>query len=207
MKFAFFSHGITKEAALKLAELVGKPPEECKILYITTPANVYPPNPSWLMETMEQLRGYKFQLERFDIEEAYKEGTDIKEKLSGFDIVYVSGGNTFYFIYWAYKTGLKEMISEFLSREGVYAGESAGVDSQFEDLTPIAKLEDPGLAPKAIYKGFHHTDTVVIPHWENPKYYERLEKARKYYEDKGIETEVIKDGEAVFVEGERVVKV
>jgi dipeptidase E len=201
MKFAFFSHGINKQLAGNLASLVQKPTNRCKILYITTPANTYLPNPEWLMETLDQLESFGFKVDRFELENAYDEGLDLKIHFSKYDIVFVSGGNTFYFLSWANKVGFKDAMKDFQKSGGVYAGESAGLVCNFKDLTPIAWLDEPEKAPSPVKEGLQLTDLIVIPHWETPRYQEKLEKTKAYYEDRGLEVDVIRDYEGLFVDG------
>lgn len=198
MKFAFFSHGISSRAIQKLSKLTGKRASEISILYITTPANPYGGRPDWLIETLDQLEIAGFRITTFDLEQAYKQGIDTKDLLEGKDIVFVSGGNAFYFLYWVKKTGFKSILKKFLERGGVYAGESAGAVCMIKDMTPIAWADKPDLVPEIINRGLQLTNIICIPHWENMKYHETLVKIKKYYEKNGSQVYTIRDNEALF---------
>jgi dipeptidase E len=208
MKFAFISHGISDKAAEKLVELVGKKPSEIKIVYITTAVNTYPPDPDWFIESREQIKNIGVKLESFDLEEGFSENVNLEKYFSDVDVVFFSGGNTFYLLYWIYKTGFDKILLKLMGRKNfVYAGESAGVVCQVEDLTAVGWLDKPEEAPELPKTGLMFTDLVVVPHWGNPKYQEKLVKMKDYYEGKGLRVEVIEDNEAIFVDGDKVEKV
>jgi len=207
MKFAFFSYGITNAAANKLVSMVGKKSHEIKAVYITTAANTYPPEPGWLIQTQKELKSIFPNLEVFDLEKAYKDKVDLKKHFVDKDLVFFSGGNTFYLLYWIRKTDFDLLLKKMMKRGVVYAGESAGVVCQIEDLTPIAWLDEPKKAPKSMKKGLMFTDLIVIPHWNNPKYQKKLIKTKNYYENRGLSVEIIEDSQAIFVNGKKVEKV
>lgn len=200
MKFVFVSHGISKKGLGEIAKLVGKKPAHTKLLFIYTPAKTYLPNPNWLVESRNELKNYGFRVHDFDIEDAYKEGFDIKREIYSSDIVCVSGGNTFYFLYWAKQTGLKYILEEFLDNGGVYMGESAGVVCQIADLEPIKWLDKPEVAPEIVEKGLQLTDKIVIPHWGNPKYQAQLAKTRDYYLSNGLNVDTLGDGQIMIID-------
>lgn len=202
MKFVFISHGIPSLATKRICEMVGKSSKDIKVLYITTPANTYPPNPSWLVEAKEDIKKQGFQMTEFDIEK--KGGEIVQSFVAAHDVVWVSGGNAFYFLYWAEKVGLKEMLVKFLSRGGVYAGESAGIVCQIKDLEPIKWADHPEKAPQLIREGMQLTDIVAIPHWGDQKYGEVMKKIKVYYEKKGIKPYLLRNGEALIIDGGKI---
>lgn len=204
MKFVFISHGIPKGLKEKISEFVGKSPAEIKILYITTPANTYPEDAPWLVDSINDIKSQGFQMTRMDIEEMSPE--DIHSAVFQNDIVWISGGNTFYFMYWANKIGLKEILKEYLEKGGVYAGESAGVVCQIRDLEPIKWVDNPDKAPEVVTEGMQLTDIVVLPHWGWEKYAKEFKKIREYYVERGIKPYLLKDGEAIVINNEVVEK-
>ncbi|MCX6119113.1 MAG: Type 1 glutamine amidotransferase-like domain-containing protein [Proteobacteria bacterium] len=48
------------------------------------------------------------------------------EKALNTDLIYLGGGNTFYFLYWIKRQGLDTRLRQFVARGGVLAGLSAG---------------------------------------------------------------------------------
>lgn len=168
MNFVFISHGIPRLLVNRMEEMVGKTSKDIKILYITTPANTYPEKVDWLVEAMNEIKSNGFQMDEYTIETETPE--NIIKQVNSHDIVWISGGNVFYFMYWAAKKGLKEILKDYLLKGGVYAGESAGVVCQIRDLEPIKWADNPNEAPEIINEGMQLTDVVVIPHWGWEKY-------------------------------------
>ena len=199
MKFVFVSHGISPKANIEIQKLVGKQSSDTKILFITTAANTYPPDISWLVESRQELANYSYQLTEYDIEAAFKEKQDIKKIVNQHDIVLISGGNTFYFLYWAQKVGLKKILSEYLNNGGIYMGESAGVVCQIKDLEPIKWADNPDKSPEPISEGMQLTDLIIIPHWDHPRFKEINVKIRDYYQSRGLVTYELRNGEIMLV--------
>lgn len=204
MRLALFSHGISRKAARKLIGWAGKKPKDTKVVYITTAANTYPPNPDWLMETMNELKNIGFQVERFDLEDSYKKGIDLKKHFVGTDIIFISGGNTFYLVYWMRKSGFEKTLIQLLKKGVIYAGESAGAVCLFDNIETMGLIDKPTLAPKPIKRGLNLTNFITIPHWGSEKYQTRLEKIKRHYESKECKIYALADNEALFVEKGKV---
>lgn len=203
MKFIFVSHGINPIARKKLLEFVNNKSSKIKVLFIDTPAKTYQPEPAWLLESYNELVGMGMAVERYDIEEAFNKQEDIEAKINKYDIVAVSGGNVFYFLFWAEKVGLKRILENYLNNGGVYLGESAGVVCHVKNIEPLKLIDSPEKAPGVVNHGLELTNFIVIPHWGNKKYQELLEKTRQEYSNQRLKTEVLRDGEVMFIEGDK----
>lgn len=107
-------------------------------------------------------------------------------------------------MYWAEKVELKEILSNFLIKGGIYAGESAGVVCQIKELEPIKWADNPDKAPELVREGMQLTDLVVIPHWNDKKYGPIMERVKVYYENKNIKPYLLEDGQALIVNGENI---
>lgn len=202
MKFVFISSEIPKLATKRICEMAGKQAHEIKVLYITTPQNTYAKNAEWIIDSRNDLLGQKFKVSEYDIEN--KNRNEVEDNVKKSDIVWISGGNTFYFLYWAEKVGLKEILLGFLDKGGIYAGESAGVVCQIKDLEPIKWADNPDKAPELVKEGMQLTDLVVLPHWNDKKYGPIMEKIKVYYESKNIKPYLFEDGQALIVDGEKI---
>jgi dipeptidase E len=201
MKFVFVSHGINEVARKKLIALAGK---NTKLLLIDTPAKTYIPSPPWLIESIDELIEIGFKVDRFDIEDAHYNKVDLATKFKEYGVVAVSGGNVFYFLYWAEKVGLKKILEDYLNNGGIYLGESAGAVCQHHDLEPLKLADKPELAPAIVAYGLELTDIIIIPHWDNVKYHEVMEKIRNMYVDQQLETYPLNDNQVMFVDGEQI---
>lgn len=201
MKFVFVSHGINLLARKKLLDLAGA---NTSLLLIDTPAKTYAPTPSWFNDSVDELIETGFNVDRYDIEDAYNNQEDIAAKFKNYGVVAVSGGNVFYFLYWAQKVGLKQILREYLDKGGIYLGESAGAVCQVKDIIPFAVADKPELAPEPVTQGMELTDIIIIPHWNNQKYRAVLESVRNHYEAKGLTTYTLNDSQVMFVDGEHI---
>lgn len=205
MNFVFISSGIPKLLAKRVCNMVGKPAKDIRLLYITTPANTYPVGVDWAMKAIVDIKNQGFAVVLYDIQGKTK--GEVQGLVNKADIVWVSGGNVFYFLYWAKKVGLKKILHEFLQKGGVYAGESAGIVCHIKDLEPIKWIDHPEKAPKLITEGMQLTDLVVLPHSNHPKYGPDILKIRDYYEKKGLSPYLLKDGEALIIKDDRIEKI
>lgn len=200
MKFIFVSHGISSTARKKIIDFVGPNP---KLLLITTPAKTYSPTPSWLTDSIEELRQIGFTVDLYDIEQAFLDKDDIATKIKNYGVVGVSGGNVFYFLHWAYQVGLKEILQNFLNNGGIFLGESAGAVCQIHDLEPLKLADKPELAPTVVKHGLELTDIIIVPHWNNPKYQSVLEKIRELYLQQNLTVYPLSDGQVMIVDGNK----
>lgn len=124
MKMLLTSAGITNQSiASALVELVGKSPEEIKVGFISTAANVEEGNKDWYIRQLTNL--YKYGITWVDVFDISVPEVDWRKRLSGVDVVMVSGGNTFYLLDQMRKVGFGEWLKSELG-DKVYVGISAG---------------------------------------------------------------------------------
>lgn len=101
----------------------------------------------------------------FDLTGATKE--TVAQKLSGFDIVYVGGGNTFYLLEKMKACDFSSALNDFFNRGGLYIGSSAGAVVCAHDIGYIAPMDDPSAANLQDYKGLCLVDRPVVPHTDS----------------------------------------
>lgn len=83
-------------------------------------------------------------------------------------------------------------------------GESAGVVCHIKDIEPLRLADDPDKAPELVSHGLELTNLVVIPHWDNPKYKAVMSKIREQYTNQGITTHLLRDGEVMFIDDNKI---
>ena len=125
MKFLLTSGGLTNKAiAQALLDLAGKPAENVSVAFIPTAANVEPGDKSWLINDLQNLKKQGFKvIDIIDISALPQELW--QPRIESADILFFSGGDTFYLMHWLKKSGLAELLPELL-KSRVYAGISAG---------------------------------------------------------------------------------
>lgn len=118
------------------------------------------------------------------------------EELAGFDVIYVNGGNTYFLLHWAKKSGFDKLIVDFVGRGGLYVGVSAGsliAGNSIEVLDYVGG--DENLIGLRDLSGVGLLEYTIRPHYDK----EKMEQAILEYE-KNSDVEVMRfaDGEAVI---------
>lgn len=87
------------------------------------------------------------------------------------DIVYVSGGNTFFLIDWLRKSGTDRLIKKHLNSGKLYVGESGGAIVCAEDLGYITAMDlVPNSYAQKDFAGLAVVDFCVVPHYLCPPF-------------------------------------
>jgi dipeptidase E len=207
MKLVLFSHGITKEAGRKICKWVGKKAGEIKVSYITTPVNPRGFKPEWCIETENQIREFIGRVEEFDVEQYLGKNFNFGKYFSNRDIIFISGGNTFYVSYWMKEVGAEKPLKKLIN-EGkvIYAGESAGIVYLMKDYKVFKLADKPKKAPEIINEGLGLINFAPLPHWGGEKYGNVMQKIEKTYQEEGVETVRLTDGQAMFIkDGRRLI--
>lgn len=140
---------------LKFLELVGKDPEEIKVLFIPTAAQTKEEK-YYANESKKEI----LELGIKDIIEYNLEGETPKE----FDAIYVCGGNTFYLLDKVRKSGFDKRVIEFIDKGKVYVGVSAG-SIIMGPLIGIAAPFDQNQIGLKDLTGLKLIDSVITPHY------------------------------------------
>ncbi len=125
------SAGIVPEIRKEVLLLLTKKPSEIKAVFVVTGAYGEPPEkyggavPWWLVRDKQTLfdSGIK-QVEELDIRGKTK--TQLEKILADKDIIFVSGGNTFFLLHYARESGFDKLVPKFVKRGALYIGASAG---------------------------------------------------------------------------------
>ncbi|HIH31740.1 TPA: type 1 glutamine amidotransferase-like domain-containing protein [Candidatus Woesearchaeota archaeon] len=127
----------------------------------------------------------------------------LDKKLSNMDVIFVSGGNTFYLLEVMKKSGFDKIIKTLLAKEIVYVGSSAGSCVVAPDITPIKLLDDPKKAKSLkSYTALNLTRTLVLPHLNTKKFGARCLATKKKYEKK-YDMTPLNDNQVLIVKGNK----
>ena len=137
MKLLLTSSGLSKRAiGERLQQLVApKTPSEVRVAFIPTAANVEPYSKDWLIGQFLQLQRYGFY--QIDIVDIAADGVDWQSRLAEADVLWLSGGNTFYLLDQVRKTGFDEWLKTH-GKGKVYVGGSASTIL----MTPTIKVAE-----------------------------------------------------------------
>lgn len=193
------SSGLTKDMIKSFVNLIGKPPEEVKILYIPTAGiendgaregiaiclyelslmgirseNIFVYNLELILS-----KGYKRTYSAYVTEEPMVSRLMGTEELKEFDAVFVSGGDSAVLCREMVRTGFDGVMEQAVNAGLIYVGISAG------SMYAAGNFED----------GLSIIPNPVIPHWNG----DRL---------KSLPTDCgkiqIADGQAVYIEGDKI---
>jgi len=124
MKLLLTSTGvINSEIINALQSTLDKPLSEVTVFFVPTAINQLEDSRQRLSEYKSQLSDLVKKTHTVDI--AKEQKIEWIEKLNNSDLIYVSGGNPYYLLYWVRKSGLSDILSEALQTKA-YFGISAG---------------------------------------------------------------------------------
>ena len=191
---------LTSVASQSLDNIVSelpKSPEELKVVFIPTAADTYAKdNRPWFDADRGKFIELGFQLEDFDLKGKSEE--EVRATLSKADIIFVSGGNTFYLLEKVKQSGFDKVLRKLKASDKIYIGSSAGSVIVGPNTEPIKDFDDPSAADLDSYEGIGLVDFVVLPHWGKEKYAVKQEAVIKEFGNK-YKLKPIKDGEMVVV--------
>lgn len=179
----------------KIVPKLLKKPEELKVMFIPTAGDPYEEKP-WLEADRGKLVELGFQVTDFDLKE--KTEAEIREAVSKVDIIFVAGGNTFYLLEKARKSGFEKVIKELKNSDKIYIGSSAGSIIAGPNLEPVRDFDHPEKANLDSNEAFGLVDFVIMPHWGREKYAARQENAIKEF-GKKYKLKPLKDDEMVVI--------
>jgi len=174
-------------------------PQKSTVVFIPTAAENY--QDKWFVDTdREKLVEVGFKVIELDIKG--KNTQEIYEVLNKADIIFVAGGNTFYLLQEAKRSGFDKLVLKLVNNGIIYIGSSAGSLLAGPDIQLVKTLDDPIEAPELnSYKGIGLVDFVVIPHVGSVKYDQKIQSIIKNNPNYKHEIILISDDQAVKVVG------
>jgi len=107
-----------------------------------------------------------YDLTIFDL--AGQDEAAVAKALAGVDIIYMSGGNTFYLLHHIKKCNFAPLLRKKLEDGALYIGNSAGSIVCAPDIAYIDVMDNPAKAPELPdTKGLGLTPFGVVPHVES----------------------------------------
>lgn len=190
---------LTSSGLSALPKFLGRPTQGLQLAYITTAANTYKDR-WWLDKDREIFKKFGFQMSDVDIEGKAKD--ELEKILSGTDIIFIAGGNTFYLLEKIQQTEFDILIKTSVEKGAIYIGSSAGAVVAGPDIEPISLSDDPKAAPSLTStKGLGFVNFVLIPHFDAKEYLEEnFQIYRKYGEN--FKLMPLNNDQAVLVEGD-----
>ena len=161
MKRLFFTSSVAY-VAHDIAKKINQ--KGLKLAFILTPTEVEEEDLGWLKKDRQALLDAGFELTDYTFTD--KKKGEIEEFLKDFDGIYMSGGNTFWFLGKVQESECAQVIRDFVKSGKLYISTSAGSIIAGPDIFPTRNLEKFAKAPKLDnYKGLCLVDFIIMPHW------------------------------------------
>jgi dipeptidase E len=185
-----------------LAQLLGKPLDEISVALIPNAKDYYVERArefkvNDLVAYMQQL-GLKVEV--VDLRD-YDNVDTLKEKLTGHDLIWAMGGNTYMLRYEMRRSGFEKIIAELLDRGIVFGGDSAGALVAGRSIAGVESADEPEFAEEVIQDGLGLVPFAILPHVDNPEFTDVLPIFRNIHQGKNDVVE-LKDSQAVIFDGE-----
>lgn len=187
----------------KLFELVGKSPTETRIAIIPNAKDYYSER-AWsvkLRETKEYLAKLGLKADIVDLRN-HRNAEELEKLLSSYDLLWVSGGNTFCLRDEMQKSGFDKIIKELLNQGLVYAGDSAGACVVGRTLRGLESADDPEFTESILWDGLNLLPNFILPHTDNPMFAEDIQAAREIYKNDPSLLELT-DSQALIIDGDK----
>jgi dipeptidase E len=186
-----------------LFNLTGKPPEEIRTAVISNAKDYYSERARAvkLRETQDYLAGLGLESDIVDLRE-HRDTEALRKLLSGYDLLWVGGGNTFCLRDEMQKSGFDKIIRQLLNENLVYAGESAGACVAGTNLRGLESADNPEFTETILWEGLSLLPNFILPHADNPMFATDIEAAREAYKDDPSLLELT-DSQALVVDGSK----
>lgn len=203
MKLYLSSYRIPNIAALQ--DLLGTDFSNVRVALVPNAGDYYADRARAIKirDNITNLKSIGFnRVEAVDLQE-YRDKDILKKVLSDFDLIRVSGGNTFCLREEMRKSGFEDIIHELLDSGIVYAGESAGALAAGNSLKGIEAADNPEFAEQIIWEGLNIIPNFVLPHVGSDYFGEAVEKAKLAHQENPSEIIELTDQQALIIDGDK----
>lgn len=140
------------------------------VAFIAT-ASLHESYTAYVDEARQAWRAIGAQLLELDV--CTSSSADLAEQLASCDLIYISGGNTFFLLQELRRSGAGAVIASLVQAGMPYVGESAGAAVVSPDVAYMAHLDERNAAPLlADTKALGLVPFYPLPHWGNAPFKE-----------------------------------
>lgn len=185
-----------QQVDLYLLQLLGT--TNARIGYISSSTD---PQRQYFIAKQKYYKQYSLELALYvELDVAYD--SNLVDSLFACDAIHLSGGNTYYFLYWLQQRGLIERLQDYALHKGILIGVSAGAIIMTPEINSAQLCGDSPYAPLTNYQGLGLVDFTFVPHVQDtPEGYARMQ-AYANYQQKTLYG--CHDGDGIVVTGETI---
>ncbi len=175
-------------------------PRKSTIAFIATASNLSDRKP---IEDRNKLIKLGFTIKDIDIagktkEKLYQETKDV-------DMIFVAGGNVFYLLQEARKSGFDEILRELINKGIPYVWSSAGSLLVGPSIELALDIDDQHDAQELTsYDGLSLVDFVVLPHYDDERFRPMIDANLEKFSTIQYQTIKLTDQQAVLVNGDDI---
>jgi dipeptidase E len=167
-----------------------------RVAFIATAADLY--GEKWfVVDDREALKNRGLEVVEFDIKDY--NGKQLYDELMKFDVMFFSGGNSYYLLEKMKESGFDRIVGELLDNGVVYVGSSAGSVVTCPNIDFIRLMDHPEKVPNLeSFEGLGLVDFYFLPHFGREKYSDVCKKILEGNKNKEIVA--VEDDELVVVD-------
>lgn len=175
-------------------------PKGATAVFIDTAADMYnKAEEEWLQVDRRALVDHGFSVSDYSL--VNKSKKQVFKDLAEIDLIFVAGGNTFFLLEHAQKSGFVELIQENAFPNAVYVGSSAGSVLLCDDIAAIQFLDNPKEASLTSTKAIGFFQSLIFPHWGSPHFKSKYAEAFRYVYTHGISVTTLTDKQYIVGDG------
>lgn len=192
-------------------ELVGLVGENKRMIIVENAKDDWSPADriAKVAEHKAEFQALGFEAEEVDLRNYFGNKEELKDRLAGFGLVWLAGGNTFILRRALAYSGLDEILVELLKEDKiVYGGSSAGSIIPTPSLHGTEMGDDPGSTPEGykrelVWDGLNLVPFYIVPHYQSDWFGAEAEKMEEYMKKNNLPYRTLKDGQAIVIDGDK----
>lgn len=120
----------------------------------------------------------------FELDKDYH--PDQLESLVSCDAIHLSGGNTYYFLYWLHKREMLESLRQYVEQGGVLIGVSTDFIMMSPDISICPLYINEAIEVDTDFSALNLVDFAFVPHYQDRKVSLNIAALQKYSRDHQI---------------------
>jgi dipeptidase E len=194
-----FLTSVAANMMTKIVPMLDNPVKELKVAFIPTAGDPYGDNKPWMDADRQKLVDLGFDVFDFDLKS--KKQDEVNATLTKADIIFVAGGNTFYLLEKARKSGFDKVCQKLIDEGKIYIGSSAGSYLVCPTIEAAAwKHSDKNIVNLTDLTALNLVPFIITAHFN--------EDVRQAVVDGAATTNLpvvaLNDKQAIIVEGEKI---